>query len=218
MKFGFGLRTLAIICAVALPLAGCGQVSKKYAGSSNQGVFFAVPNSWKLISEKDLNHNESLAHPESAKERLALVNWQEAYTPDSKLKAKDVTSLVAPTSPIAYVRVRGLTSSEIQDVSYNVLRDLLVPLSSWENGVATSIPNHNVISDDEAVQKNARGIHAVFEFENEGVKQTINQTALLSQDHRKLIILFLRCTSACYAKNQKAIENIVTSFTVGSTK
>ena len=204
---------MAIALSATLLLTGCGQASQKYASDSKDGVYFAVPNSWEAITSKELFSQELLSTIQGAAERAALVRFQVAYSPDTKVRAKDVLTLSAPAGPIAYARVRALTNAEIQQVSYNDLRNLILPLTTWEDGSATTIPEFNVISDQEEVQKGGRGVHTVFEFKNNGVSQTINQTGLLSNDHRLLVMFVVRCSTICYNKNKREIDKAVTSLT-----
>jgi len=213
MVFRRGLSLVAVATLCSLVLTGCAQSSQQYGSDSKDGVYFAVPNGWHTISTKDLNHEESLSTAQGAAERLALVHYQIAFSAQSKFSASDVLSLTAPEQPVVYVRVRGLTNDEIQQVSYNDLRNLVVPLSTWEDGTASSIPVYNVSTDEEAVQKGGRGVHTVFNFTSNGVSQTLNQTGLLSNDHHMLVMFIARCTTACYTKNQSLIEKIVKSFT-----
>lgn len=208
-----GFKLVAIVTISAVLLSGCGKSSVTYASDAKDGVFFSVPNSWSSVTPKSLAAQESLSTAQGAAERLALVHFQIAYSPNVKIAARDVLSLTAPTSPIVYARVRELTDSEIQQVSYNDLRNLILPLSTWEDGTASSIPVYSVASDQEAVQKGGRGIHTVFSFTNNGVSQTINQTGLLSNDHRTLVMFVVRCSTVCYTKNKAAIEKAVASLT-----
>lgn len=218
MNIRRGFSAIAIAMGCALVLTSCGQTSQKYASDSKDGVFFAVPNFWNLISEKDLIARESLSTVAGAADRLASVHWQLAFSPDKKIMAKDVLNLNAPSQPIIYARVRSLTNSEIQSVSYNELRDLVVPLTSWEDGSAASIPQFNVMTDEESIQKGGRGVHSIFSFVNNGVDQTIDQTGLISNNHRTLVILIARCTTACYKKSKAEIDRAVASFTDRGTK
>lgn len=213
MNFARGFKVVATAAACAVLLTGCGQSSLKYGSDTKDGVYFSVPNSWNAVTSKALSAQEALSNTQGAAERLSLVHFQEAYSPDPKLKAKDVLTLSAPNSPIVYARVRALTNSEIQQVSYNDLRNLILPLTSWEDGTASSVPVYSVASDREAVQKGGRGVHTVFSFTNNGVSQTINQTGLLSNDHRTLVMFVVRCSTVCYTKNKTVIEKAVASLT-----
>ena len=217
MKSRRGFRAVAVLTICTLFLSGCAEASQKYASDTKDGVYFAVPNSWKLIDPKALHAQESISTASGAAERLAQVHWQAAYTPDIKFKVSDVLDLIAPSRPLVYVRVRSLTAYEIQRVSYNDLRNLIVPVTSWEDGSASSIPVFNVLTDEEEVQRGSRGIHTVFNFVNLGVSQTLDQTGLLSNDHRTLIMFVVRCTTKCYNKEKTAIKKVVASFTSRGT-
>ena len=213
MKLPRRFKAIAVAAGCSLLLSGCAEPTQKYASDNKDGVYFAVPNSWKLIDAKALHAQESLSTASGAAERLTEVHWQAAYTPDAKFKVSDVLDLIAPSRPLVYVRVRSLTAYEIQRVSYNDLRNLIVPITSWEDGSASSIPVFNVLTDEEDVQKGSRGIHTVFNFVNLGVSQTLDQTGLLSNDHRTLIMFVVRCTTKCYDKETTAIKKVVASFT-----
>ncbi len=213
MKFRQSTTLVAIVAISTLVLTSCGKPSQNYAIDTKDGVYFAVPNSWHLITTKELAAEEALSTQAGAADRLARVQWQIAYSGEAKVSAARVLNFQAPNSPIVYARVRALSATEIQQVSYNYLRDLIVPLSGWEDGSATSIPVFVVKTDEELVQKGARGVHAVFNFTNYGISQTVNQIGLLSNDHRSLILFVIRCTTDCYTKNLPVIEKIVASFT-----
>ena len=200
--------------ALVLGLTGCGESSKLYPASKSEGVFFSVPTNWKALSTASLNKYEKESTEPEGAARQALVKWQIAYTTNKKLKAAEVFNLTAPTKPLAFARVRDLESSEINSVSYNTLRDVIVPVTQIIEGDDPSAPDFQVLVDQEVVQKGARGVQTVYSFSIDGKEQTINQTSLMSNDRTKLYIFVVRCTTECYNKNKKKIEEIVSSFTV----
>ena len=206
------MLVIATLCAALL--TGCTQTSRYYATNKSDGVYFALPHGWKKVSQKELAAQESLSTATGAAERAASVHWQEAYVVDSTLDAKQVLSLKTPNTPIVYARVRSLLPEEINSVSYNSLRDLVVPLTGWVNGTVKS-PTLDIAVDEERVEKGARGVHSVFTFGNvDGTSQTIDQTALLSTDHTIIYVLMIRCSSQCYEKNRSTLEKVAASFTV----
>jgi hypothetical protein len=146
------------------------------------------------------------------------VKWQIAYSTDSKLKAAEVFNLTAPTQPLVFARVRELSSSEINSISYNSLRDVIVPVTQIINGDDPSAPDFEILADQEVVQKGGRGVQTTYRFTIDDVKQTINQTSLMSNDRTTMYIFVVRCTSECYSKNMKKIDEIVSSFTVQGAK
>lgn len=200
--------------ALVLGLTGCGESSKLYPASKSEGVFFSVPTNWKALSTASLNKYEKESTEPEGAARQALVKWQIAYTTNKKLKAAEVFNLTAPSEPLAFARVRDLESSEINSVSYNTLRDVIVPVTQIIEGDDPSAPDFQILVDQEVVQKGARGVQTVYSFSIDGKEQTINQTSLMANDRTKLYIFVVRCTTECYNKNKKKIEEIVSSFTV----
>ena len=200
--------------ALVLGLTGCGESSKLYPASKSEGVFFSVPTNWKALSTASLNKYEKESTEPEGAARQALVKWQIAYTTNKKLKAAEVFNLTAPSKPLAFARVRDLESSEINSVSYNTLRDVIVPVTQIIEGDDPSAPDFQILVDQEVVQKGARGVQTVYSFSIDGKEQTINQTSLMSNDRTKLYIFVVRCATECYNKNKKKIEEIVSSFTV----
>jgi hypothetical protein len=200
--------------ALVLGLTGCGESSKLYPASKSEGVFFSVPTNWKALSTASLNKYEKESTEPEAAARQALVKWQIAYTTNKKLKVSEVFNLTAPSKPLVFARVRDLESSEINSVSYNTLRDVIVPVTQIIEGDDPSAPDFQILVDQEAVQKGARGVQTVYSFSIDGREQTINQTSLMSNDRTTMYIFVVRCTTECYAKNKKKIEEIVSSFTV----
>ena len=200
--------------ALVLGLTGCGESSKLYPASKSEGVFFSVPTNWKALSTASLNKYEKESTDAEAASRQALVKWQIAYTTNKKLKVPEVFNLTAPSQPLVFARVRDLESSEINSVSYNSLRDVIVPVTQIIAGDDPSAPDFQILVDQEVVQKGARGVQTVYSFSIDDKEQTINQTSLMSNDRTTMYIFVVRCTTECYAKNKKKIEEIVSSFTV----
>ena len=200
--------------ALVLGLTGCGESSKLYPASKSEGVFFSVPTNWKALSTASLNKYEKESTEPEGAARQALVKWQIAYTTSKKLKVSEVFNLTAPSQPLVFARVRDLESSEINSVSYNTLRDVIVPVTQIIAGDDPSAPDFQILVDQEVVQKGARGVQTVYSFSIDDKEQTINQTSLMSNDRTTMYIFVVRCTTECYAKNKKKIEEIVSSFTV----
>ena len=200
--------------ALVLGLTGCGESSKLYPASKSEGVFFSVPTNWKALSTASLNKYEKESTEPEGAARQALVKWQIAYTTNKRLKVPEVFNLTAPSQPLVFARVRDLESSEINSVSYNTLRDVIVPVTQIIAGDDPSAPDFQILVDQEVVQKGARGVQTVYSFSIDDKEQTINQTSLMSNDRTTMYIFVVRCTTECYAKNKKKIEEIVSSFTV----
>jgi len=198
----------------ALTLASCGKSSETSLAFKEDGVFTTVPKTWHEISATQLSDFEAKSTDAGAAERLAAVKWQIAYSPDSKITPKEVFSLAPQESPIVFLRIRNLYPSEVNAVSFNSLRDIVLPLSSWIDGSLTA-PKFTLISDENFKDKGATGIRSVYTFaaSNE-ILETMNQTVALSADRTVLYVLIIRCSATCYTQNQSSLDKIANSFTI----
>ena len=219
------LKYIASAIAALFLLTACAPPSHIYAANKKVGSYFTVPYSWKEISQALLSKQESQSTASGAAERLAAVTWQEAFYQKGKVLPADIFSLRAPNAPTAYVRVRSLNGDEMNSVSYNSLRNIFVPLTTWLNSSTNSanspvvMSNFQLLGDEERIEKGARGIRSVFSFTgSDGIDQTFNQTALISPDHSMMYILLVRAKSADYARANKILTDISNSFTVLGAK
>ncbi len=211
-------KPLGLVLVSLLLLTSCGAQSQTYAASKSDGVFFTVPKEWHLISNAALNKFEAKNAQGLAAERQSLVTWQVAYSIEPKVKPSQIFEIDAPKKAVAFARVRNLSADEINAVSLNVLRDVIVPLSQWVSVPTVDTPPFDIYDDYEVVEKGARGIRTIFTFTHKGVAQTIDQTAMLSPDRSKVYLFIIRCTNSCYKKNEKLMTKISNSFTVRGAK
>jgi hypothetical protein len=207
-------RTVAVLLFATsiLGLTSCTQ-SKIYAGDKKAGVYFTVPNGWQKVSQKQLHELQAGSKSQSTLTRLRSVIYESAYSPNP-ITATNVLSLNAPNSVIVYARVRGLTGDEMNAVSYNWLRDLIYPVTDSINAPASS-SNFELLDDLELVQSGGRGVETVFKITgNDGISQTIDQSAIVSNDRTTIYVLLVRARSSYFEKNSQIISKLVHSFTV----
>lgn len=212
------VRRVGAFVVLALLLTSCGHPTQKYGASKSEGVYFTVPVTWHEITTAQLNAQEAKSTSTGATEKLALVKWQDAFSPDRNVGPKETFSLTPTNLPLVFVRVRDLFPDEINAVSYNTLRDIVQPVTDWVNNPTATTPIYNIIDDHEVVQKGGRGVRTIYNFIESGVSQTVDQIALMSPDHTKIYVFVVRCTTVCYNKSIKEISRIADSFTVRGTK
>lgn len=208
----------ALAVSLTLGLTSCGESSQLYPSSKSEGVFFSLPKSWHIVTTEELNKYESESIEDGVQSRQSLVKWQIAFSTDSKIKAAEVFDLEAPSEPLVFARVRELTSDEMNEVSYNSLRDVIVPVTRLITGEDTSVPDFKILGDEEVIEKGARGVRTTYSLSFDGVNQTFNQTSLVANDRSALYIFVVRCTTLCYEKSATNINEIVSSFTVKGTR
>lgn len=211
-------RFFAIAALIATLVTGCSAPSQKYGASKSEGVFFTVPNGWHEITTDALNKFEGAAKDQAAKDKSAMVKWQVAFSSGKEISPSQVFSLKSTDNPVAFARVRTLYPGEANAVSYNILRNIIVPLTEWVNNPTDTTPVYDIIDDYEVVEKGARGVRTIYSFTDQGISQTFDQTAMISEDRQKIYLFIIRCSTDCYNKNEKVMTKISNSFTVRGNK
>ncbi len=150
-----------------------------------------------------------------AKNKADLVLWQEAYSESSKTSAKNLLQLDAPLALTAFARVRALTLDESDAMSYNGLRNLILPVTDLITGESTIVDEFQLLDEQEIITDNSRGLRTVYSFTPKGGEnETVDQTALLTNDRRSIYFFLVRCTTECFTESQSSVDEIVQSFTV----
>lgn len=213
------LALLALCTSVAALLSGCGESSKIYSENSQLGVFFTVPSGWHQIPEEDIRSYEVEGADAAAKEKADLVLWQDAYSASKKTSAKNLLQLEAPTALTAFVRVRALSFEESDAMSYNGLRNLILPVTDLISGTSQVVGDFELLDEKEIVTEEARGLQTTFSFTpKDGKNETVHQTALLANDRGSIYFFLVRCTTECFNEAPEEVDAIVKSFTVKGKK
>jgi hypothetical protein len=213
-RYGVGIFLLISV----IGLTSCTQ-SQIYAIDKDSGVYAAIPNGWKKITTAQLTKAESKSTADGAAERLANVVWQEAYTTSSKTKPLAVFSLDAPEGAVVYLRVRDLNYDDMNSISYNDLRNIILPITSWLDDPTKANVDFLLLDDYERVEKIARGVRTIFTFSDRaGISETVDQTALVSDDRTRIYILLVRAPTKYYKAHAKELQAIGDSFTVRGNK
>jgi len=208
----------AVMTSALIAMTSCSQ-SQLYAADKTSGTYVAIPKGWNKIEKSLLNKAESKSTASGAAEKLASVVWQEAYTTSKKVTPADVLSLSAPDGAIVYVRVRDLNYDEINSVSYNNLRNLIMPITTWLDDPTKADAKFVLHDDYERIEKIARGVRTIYTFgDKSGTSQTVDQTALVSDERTRIYVLIIRATTEYFKKHAKELQTIGDSFTVRGNK
>jgi hypothetical protein len=201
-------------CALLLgvTVAGCAAPQYTYVTNSGANTYFKVPHGWHEISAASLQHvlNES-GGSNSA--------WTVAYEAGGKPTADDLFSFNT-TQPFVFAEVGDLNSSASQEISYDSLKDIFLPVSSEARQQEPSdYPLKNFKSIRDQTLTPGQGVHGVretFEYTDGSVTDTFDQVALTNADQTVIYLLFLHCTASCYSSDQTEINDVMSSFTVRS--
>ena len=119
-----GLRHLFSVAAliiVGLLVTGCVAPQYTYVTDSADSAYFKVPPSWGQVNQSTLQNAEGQASQEGT------YLWSRAYDDTAKPSINNVFS--SSDHPVAYASVLGLSAAERSDVSFNSMRDLLLPVT-----------------------------------------------------------------------------------------
>lgn len=212
----------ATVAAVIAGTGACATPEFTYVKNSDQRTYFKIPHGWHEIGTDSLDDVLSGTKPDSATSELRQrLWWSVAYdasadpTPDHLLTS-DITQ-----APIVYARVAQLTESQQNAVSLDMLRNMLLPVTTEaREAVAstTQLTGFELLHDEVLTPANGlHGVRVIFNYELAyGVLHTFDQTALVNNDGSKLYLLIIRCSGSCYRERSSELDTVATSFTVRS--
>jgi hypothetical protein len=207
------LYRVAVLVIVALSAAGCSLAPQyTYVSDSADSAYFKVPPSWHQVNENSLQSAEGSSSQEGS------YLWSEAYDANSKPSVDHV--FAATSQPIAYSSVISLNSNERNEISFNSMRDLLLPVTSAARQAASAdheeLQGFASLSDQVITDSsNNRGIREIFDYDLGATLETFDLTVLTNSSTTKLYFLLVQCSSTCFASNYPQISDVVNSFTVG---
>ena len=210
-----GLAILLVAVLSTIGLSGCGAPQYTYVSDSSAKAFYKVPYAWHQISQKSLN--AALAAAGGSGDGV----WSTAYDADSAPSA-DHFLAADVGQPFVFAEVGTLTPTVSAELSYNMLRDFMLPVTSnaRQQDAQSGFPltNFKQLRDDTITGK--QGVHGVREtfqytFPN-GTADTFDEDVLTNADQTVVYFLMVHCTNTCYTQNQTNINTVMSSFTVGS--
>lgn len=209
-----GGLALLLVAILSIALSGCGAPQYTYVADSSAGTFYKVPHSWHQISQKDLNAALKAAGASGA------GVWSTAFDASSAPSAAHNNSIDL-SKPFVFAEVGQLSSTGSNELSYDAMRDIWLPVTSTARQTDASEgfsgTDFTQLRDQTITAK--QGVHGVretFQYTFSGVTDTFDEEVLTNADQTVLYILQVHCTATCYSQNQNSINTIMTSFTVGS--
>ena len=205
-------------CALLLgvTITGCGAPQYTYIANSSASTYFKVPYGWHKISPSDL------ASEYKTVTGASTSAWMVAYEPGANPTAGDFLSFDT-SRPFVFAEIGQLSSTGSQELSYDSLRDLFgLPVSA---AARQHVPSTFPLTGfqqlrDEVLTPGHQGVHGVretFDYTDPGVaSDTFDEIALTNADQTEVYLLVIHCTTACYSNDQAEINDVMTSFTIGS--
>jgi len=216
-----GLVATGLALLIGSVLAGCGAPSYVYASDSTDQAYFKVPASWREVSPQFVAETQdSLLGKSLAGAAGGPFTWSRAYAAASS--PASVGLLEAANSPVVYATVQNLRDSLRGELSFDVMRDLLFPVTQSARQLAAeegeTISGFVLIDNSTITNKyGMRGINELFEYDIGGQPDAFDQTVFTNAATTKLYLLLVQCYQACFLAHEAQIETVVNSFTVGGS-
>jgi hypothetical protein len=211
---------VGLVGLFAVALAGCGEPAYTYIKNSGDHTYFKVPRNWHQVNRDELDDPFSSADPDSAQKQLEKrLIWSIAYDAAPIPAAAHMFS--SSDQPFVYSSVRPLTQSQQGGVSFDTLRNLVLPVTDARRQAAAqagfNVDSFELLRDDVLTPgKGIRGIRVVYNYQFQGVLDTFDQTAYVNDAASRMYFLLIRCSARCYRQRTAELDGIATSFTVRS--
>jgi hypothetical protein len=199
-------------------VSACGSPAYTYATDSQDQTYFKVPSSWYQINPRELAEVQSALLVKSPLGALGgSYSWSRAYSALANPPADRI--LTASTEPIVYVSVQNMDATLRSELSFDVMRDVLFPVTATARQEAAAagakLSGFNQISSSTfTTGYGLRGINELYEYNVGGVPDAFDQTVLTNVATDKLYVMLVQCYQTCFVANEKQIATIINSFLV----
>jgi hypothetical protein len=211
-----GAMTLVLGVLATVGLSACGAPAYTYVADSPAQAYYKVPTQWHQIPQKSLNAALTAAGGSSA------GIWSTAF--DASAAPSGGNFLAgALNKPFVFAEVGTVSSTVSNELSYNVLRDFMLPVTSTsrtqDSQEGFPLTDFKQLRDQTITGKS--GVHGVREtfqytFPSGGGANTFDEDVLTNADQTVVYFLMVHCTNSCYTQNETSIDTVMSSFTVGS--
>lgn len=191
-----GLTFLLMGALATVGLSACGSPAYTYVADSSASTYYKVPTQWHQISQKDLNAALQAAGGSSA------GIWSTAFdaSPAPSANHNDSVSL---NKPFLFAEVGQLSSTGTNELSYNAMRDLWLPVTSTtrQTDASAGFPGTNFTQLRDQMISGKQGVHGVretFKYTFGGVTDTFDEEVLTNADQTILYTLQVHCSETCY--------------------
>jgi hypothetical protein len=215
---------VGVVVAVAVGMVGCGAPQYTYVKNSGERTYFKVPRQWHRVDQAALDEAVSPDDPDSqaAVARQQLV-WSIAYDADAAPAPIHLFSGDGDR-PFVYATVRRLTQTQQAQMSFDGLRNAILPVTDAARQVADQaglpLDGFELLSDEVVHPRTGiRGVHIVFHYRvgGPGELNTFDQTAYVNDDASRMYLLLIRCSARYYRDHGSEVRDVATSFTVRSS-
>jgi hypothetical protein len=181
---------------------------------SSAKTYYKVPSQWHQISQKDLAAALKAAGGSSS------GIWSTAFDASPQPSAGHNGAVILGM-PFVFAEVGQLSPTGTNQLSYNAMRDLWLPVTSAtrQTDASQGFAGTNFTQLRDQMISGKQGVHGVretFQYTFGGVTDTFDEEVLTNADQTVLYTVQVHCSDTCYTQNQNSINTVMSSFTVGS--
>ena len=208
---------LAAAGALLSAVAACGAPGYTYAADGADNAYFKVPASWPQVDPVVVAGAQSELSQSLAGVAGGTFAWSRAY--DAAAHPAPTALLIGSKSPVVYASVQDLNASLRAELSFDAMRNLILPVTSTARQSATAsgftLTGFNLLLSNTITTKNGvRGINEAFEYTVAGRPDVFDLTVATNSSTTKLYMLLVQCYQDCFVAHQAQIVAVVDSFTV----
>jgi hypothetical protein len=198
-------------------LSGCGAPAYTYVADKNDNSYFKVPSSWHQVNAQFVTQAQNLLTRSFAGSAGGTLEWSRAFADTASPSAE--TLLDASSNPVVYASVQDMKLSLRGELSFNVMRDLIFPVTPSAREEAAEAGEklegfqsigYTLLTD----KYDMRGINEVFEYDIGGQPDAFDLTVLTNAQTTKLYLLLVQCYQSCFLAHESQITAVANSFTV----
>ncbi len=190
--------------------------SYRFVKSSDGTAFFKVPATWHMFNKDELLQASNLAKSEELSGRFEwLVGFDASPTPSID---HVVSFLDGPSDPAIQAYVREMSAQAQTTMSLQVMTNSVINLDELvAEDVATMIGNPTLV----VMEDGAHGVRLTYDIARAGGRVNVankairvTQISVVDLHLEHFYEFFVTCEVTCYEANQKAIDQVVDSWTV----
>jgi hypothetical protein len=213
-------RTAVGLVAAGTMLAGltaCAAPAYTYATDSADNTYFKVPASWPQVGPQTMVDLETALGQAPVGLGTGTLAWTRAY--DAAANPSPIGLIYGSATPVVYVSVHNLRWSVRDELSYNLMRDLIFRVTPAARQAAISaglklsayklLVNHVITNKD-----GVHGINEEYLYVFGGHPFVFDQTVLTNGSTTKLYLLLVQCELHCFVSHAAQIKTVIDSFTV----
>jgi hypothetical protein len=204
----------AVLGAVMLLLAACGDSQYRYISSSEAKTYLRVPSDWTVFDEDQVLGAPKDLSPQAAR-AVRARQWVVAFDSSPKPNLDHIE--IPGEHPAGLARVVVLDDEAKDNVSLKLLRAQVFDGTDPVEAELAGDPNVEVLSNTDVTRPGGlRGTHLVVNLRGATGQEyvTTNYLALVDNETRTLYLLYIGCRASCYEQHQAEIDRIVDSWTV----